>query len=365
MWKVFRESGKPLARWMEVSHVEDVLMKRRGFTLIELLVVVAIIALLIAILLPSLGKARELSNRSACGANCRGIMQSFNVYAADNSDAYPTVMGPTAAGTYWGPNGTSIGETSAAVASATTADLAIQALYTSASSSSTATNQAGDIMANAWLIVLKNYTSPKQYLCKSDPVGSATAASLTSTTNNAFYQNFNGTQPDFTYSYSFAYPWVASGAAPFTVGGWWHNTTDSSLPIMSDMAPKNNTGTNPTSSTQGTTGGGLPSVGGAAQPKAWNSPNHQRDGQNVGFADGHAEFVRRADIGQNNDDIYTQNGSFGGGGTGGNAPNIGTAVTAGGSSSGSSVGTTYIGGTSAPFDVVFVPTADVSTGARQ
>ena len=62
-------------------------MKRRGFTLIELLVVVAIIALLIAILLPSLGKARELSNRSVCAANLRGVTQSLNVYAADNADA--------------------------------------------------------------------------------------------------------------------------------------------------------------------------------------------------------------------------------------------------------------------------------------
>src|SRR5579875_3200813 len=76
--------------------------RRRAFTLIELLVVVAIIALLIAILLPSLGKARELSNRSYCAANCRGVMQSLNVYATDNSDAFPIVGVLPAQGTYNG-----------------------------------------------------------------------------------------------------------------------------------------------------------------------------------------------------------------------------------------------------------------------
>src|SRR5271156_6858019 len=60
------------------------------------------IPLLIAILLPALGKARELSNRSACGANLRGIMQSFNVYAADDNDQYPTVLPPSTLGNYNG-----------------------------------------------------------------------------------------------------------------------------------------------------------------------------------------------------------------------------------------------------------------------
>lgn len=55
-----------------------------AFTLIEILVVVAIIALLVAILLPSLLKAREQASGVACSSNMHGIMLGMHTYAAEH-----------------------------------------------------------------------------------------------------------------------------------------------------------------------------------------------------------------------------------------------------------------------------------------
>lgn len=65
-----------------------------GFTLIELLVVISIIALLIAILLPALGAAREQAKRVLCAARLSQLHLGSSIYANDNDDWLPLKGSP-------------------------------------------------------------------------------------------------------------------------------------------------------------------------------------------------------------------------------------------------------------------------------
>ena len=64
-------------------------MKRSCFTLVELLVVVAIIALLVSILLPTLNKAKEQTRRVICASNLRNCGTALHIYAASNDGYIP------------------------------------------------------------------------------------------------------------------------------------------------------------------------------------------------------------------------------------------------------------------------------------
>jgi hypothetical protein len=204
---------------------------------------VVLTPLFIALFLPILGRSRELANRSVCAANLRGIMQSMVVYASDNNECYP----------YFG-------------ASPITAKHAVN-------------SGPGSLMHDMFYFVTSGQVGPRQFLCKSDP--SPTATSLVSPPSpTAYWKNPTGRAPDLCYSYSFAFQY----SAPDKLGNWWHNTVAADLPIAADMNPDIQV---------------LPGK------SVRNSINHQCDGQNVGFADAHIEFVRTPLCGEAGDHIFT------------------------------------------------------------
>ena len=69
--------------------------RRRAFTLVELLVVIGIISVLIAILMPALGRVRDQANRIKCMNNVRSILHAVIMYSSENKGSLPSCG--------WGP----------------------------------------------------------------------------------------------------------------------------------------------------------------------------------------------------------------------------------------------------------------------
>ncbi|MGC8541303.1 MAG: type II secretion system protein [Phycisphaerae bacterium] len=326
------------------------IVKKRGFTLIELLVVISIIALLIAILLPSLARAKELANRAVCSANIRGIIQSCYIYAQSNNSQFPATMSAptgslaiTAGGAPGGPNTTP--------ASPQTAGAVTSAWYTG-------TATASDPLSCLWMLVLQGQDTPKSFICPSDPI--ATTPSLeyqtTTSTSAQYYFNFDNNLATAANtngqgeSYSIACPWNDSGG----VGGWWTDNSGSDVPEVSDMAPAS-PGSVTTSGSTLQRNTAQPVTGNTYGNYIYNSGNHNGDGQNVGFGDDHVSWEVNPYVGQSGDNIFTfQSAAADGPGTSG--------YNGGQSQVTSSTTAVSMLFNTPPYDICMLPARDVSSG---
>jgi prepilin-type N-terminal cleavage/methylation domain-containing protein/prepilin-type processing-associated H-X9-DG protein len=77
------------------------LFRARGFTLIELLVVIGLLALLLALLLPSFVGARRQARVIQCASNMRQICAGMHAYAMDNKGHFPDLTTPSTGGNLW------------------------------------------------------------------------------------------------------------------------------------------------------------------------------------------------------------------------------------------------------------------------
>jgi competence protein ComGC len=90
--------GPETQRW-------DVARRRSGFTLIDLLVSIAVVAVLIGILLPSLRMVHETSRRVVCASNLRQIGLGLHMYTTESDDFIPPSMVTNGSAAYWGLTG--------------------------------------------------------------------------------------------------------------------------------------------------------------------------------------------------------------------------------------------------------------------
>lgn len=267
--------------------------ERSGFTLIELLVVVAIIALLISILLPSLARARELAKRTTCAANNSGIGKGLFTYASENSDAMPLAPNKylvtrtiTDRVQYWNQTGV--------VGGINPAWPGLPANWPSVMSTT----------RNLWELVRSGGSSPKSFICPStsdqadtvdNPAEYWDFPAKIPPTADANRGNAAGQNNEQCVSYGYQVPYSDKGRPTTEV--------DARMAIVADKGPF------------GFIGSSLPSPTGLDQNSSpdewmrWNSPNHggqeAGEGQVVLYADSHAEFQSKPTVGVGFDNIYT------------------------------------------------------------
>ncbi len=257
--------------------------KKKGFTLIELLVVIAIIAMLLAILMPALGKVKKLAMRLVCGTNLKGMANGLNVYAFDYRDEYPVAGGP--GDDTWSTTGITPGW--------------------ALPSKSWAGVQTVTVSASLFQLVREADVGVKSFICKaSDQQAFVNLTDFDVVELWDFGSPAHATLGDFgaikSQSYSYQQPY-----GRFPADG----TTNPGNAVMADRNPWMDPQLDALAATSDDFLGHVRLLNYLSTDK-WmiqgaNAEPHDREGQNVLFNDGHVEFAKRADVGTRYDNIYT------------------------------------------------------------